>query len=239
MSDFAPLDELGRALAAALERDAPRIRRRRRVVAAAVALSVAVAIPAAGAVSGWAGLAGGETPLPTQVPDGLRVGLAGASDARGPWRLEAYRAALAGSGGRVGTCVFATRTSGGTGRCLARGAMGLLVDTGQDPVVAVAAGVVRGAVARVEVTVTRDDGERGRVIAVTPASAPADRLAARDLPADLRAYAVVLDDDERGPVGVRALAPSGQTLAVSGKPAPASPRAPARPTPFAAERPRP
>lgn len=237
MSGVDPLDALGRELSSALRRELPRLRRRRRVTVAATVLALAAAVPATGAVTDWAGLAGGETPVPTQVPPGLRLQLAGAADEGGRWRLEVYRAALGGGG--VGLCVFLSRETGGTGRCTAEGSLGSLVDAGDDPQVRVGGGIVRGPVARVELAVARQDARPGRVVAVTPARAPAAELSARNLPGDLRSYAVVLDREERGVQGVRAVDLAGRTIATSGRAAPAAPRTPSRPSPVLLEEPTP
>lgn len=238
MSELTPLDTLGRDLDAALRRELPVVRRRRRIAAVAGALALAFAVPAAGTVTDWAGLAGGETALPTQVADGLRLPLAGGTDARGPWRLDVYRATLQGAGGRVGMCVFVTRSLGGTGRCLAPDAPGELVDPGRDPQVAIAAGVVRGRVARVEVTLARYDGKHRRVVAVGPSPAPADALQGRGLPTDLRPFAVV---PPPGSVvlGVRALDATDRTLEIAARPAAPAPKVRARPSPIPAPAPRP
>lgn len=236
MSD--PLDRVGAELGAALRRELPRVRRRRAAVTAGV-LAVVVAVPAAGAVTGWAGLAGGETPLPTQVPDGLRLQLAGARDEQGPWRLEVYRAALAGTSGRIGVCVFVSRDWGGAGRCVSGADLGALTDAGPDAQSRVGGGIVRADVDRVEVTIDRFDGSSSRVVALTPTPAPAETLKRRGLPTGLGSYAVVLSRDEYTVAGVRALSGDGRTLAVSGSPAPAAPALQPRPSPALAEDPTP
>lgn len=217
MSD--PLDRVGTELSEALRRELPRVRRRRRVAAVASLLAAAVAVPATGAVTNWAGLAGGETPLPTQVPGELRLQLAGARDEAGPWRLDVYRAALGGTRGRIGVCVFVSRETGGGGRCVATADVGPLVDAGLDQQARVAGGIVRSAVDRVEVTIDRYEGGRSRVVALTPKDAPEGELARRALPAGLGSYAVVLDRDEGSVAGVRALAADGRTVATAGRPA--------------------
>jgi hypothetical protein len=151
MSEIPALEALGRDLGAALRRELPGVRRRRRMGLVAGLLTVIAAVPAAGTVTDWAGPAGGETPLPTQVRSDLRVVLADGRDARGPWRLEAYRAQVEALDGRVGVCVFLSRRDGGTGRCAPESRLGPIVDTGQDFEVGLVGGVVRSAVVRVEV----------------------------------------------------------------------------------------
>jgi len=239
MSDVPALDALGREMGAALRRELPALRRRRRAAALAGVLAVAVAVPAAGSATEWAGLAGGQTALPTQVRDGLRLQLQAGRDERGPWRLEIYRAKLAGSGGKVGLCVFVSREGGGTGRCLPSARVGRLVDAGQDAMVGVAAGVVRGPVARVEVTLERYDRIGRRVVAAIPAPSPSGALAARGLPEDLRPFAVVARGDETTVGGLRALDADGTTIATSGRPAPSAPRLEAVPSPVPTADPRP
>lgn len=234
-----PLERAGRELGAALQRELPRLRRRRRVTVLASLITVAIAVPATGAATNWAGLAGGETPLPTQVPDVLRLRLAGARDASGPWRLEVYRAALGGTSGRVGVCVFLSRETGGSGRCVATENVGPLVDAGLDPQVRVAGGIVRSEVDRVEVSIDRNGGGRSRTVALRPKGAPADELARRDLPAGLRSYAVVLAPDEAAVAGVRALDARGRTVVTTGRPAPENPAATATPSPALLEAPSP
>lgn len=239
MSDVPALDALGRDMGAALRRELPGLRRRRRIAALAGVLAVAVAVPAAGSATDWAGLAGGQTALPTQVRDELRLQLQAGRDEQGSWRLEIYRARLAGSGGKVGVCVFVSREGGGTGRCLPAARVGRLVDAGQDPMIGVAAGVVRGPGARVEVTLERYDRSARRVVAVIPAPAPSRALAARGLPKELRPFAVVARGDETTVAGLRALDADGRTIATSGRPAPAAVGRKAVPSPVPAVEPRP
>lgn len=243
MSEIRALDELGVTVGAALRRELPRVRRRRRLVTASVLASVVVAVPAAGTATNWAGLAGGETPLPTQVDPATRATLASGVDSRGGWRVEAYRAALSGRPGTVGVCVFASRRDGGAGRCAPADELGPLSSAGESSATlgGLVGGVVRDGVTRVEVTVRPyEAGGPTRVVAVTPAVADADALRARDLPADLRPFVVLVDPLSGGlPVGVRALGADGRTLAVSGRPAAARPQVVAGRSPSSVEEVRP
>ncbi|MDP2710710.1 MAG: hypothetical protein Q8O56_05790 [Solirubrobacteraceae bacterium] len=242
MSEIAALDRLGDQLGTALRRELPAIRRRRRTLLAASLLSIAIAVPAAGAATNWAGLAGGETALPTQVRPELRATVAGGRDAGGRWRVEAYRAAIGGRGSTVGVCVFASRRDGGGGRCVPDDGLGpLTVASGGDVGFAgVAGGVARGDVTRVEVTLQSYERPRARtVVAVTPGRAPRAALRARDLPEDLRPFVVLFTRFASQAVGMRALDEAGRTLAVSGRPAAAAPAARARPSPITAPEVRP
>lgn len=241
MSDIAALDRLGADLGTALRRELPGLRRRRRVTLAASMAAALVAIPAAGAVTNWAGLAGGETALPTQVRAGLRVTLTAGRDERGPWRLDAYRAAIGGSPGAVGTCVFVSREVGGSGRCLATARLGALTiaDSGFGGFTGIVGGVVRDPVARIELTLRPSGGRRVDVRAITPGTAPASTLRARGLPTDLRPFAAVLTQPQREAVGIRALDAAGRTVTVVGRSAPARPGTPAHPSPFAVSEVRP
>lgn len=245
MSEIRALDELGVSVGSALRRELPRVRRRRRLVTASVLASVVVAVPAAGTATNWAGLAGGETPLPTQVDAATRATLVSGTDARGGWRVEAYRAELSGRPGTVGVCVFASRRDGGAGRCVPAEKLGPLSAAGDASVTlgGLVGGVVRDGVTRVEVTIRPYEagaGRQARVVAVTPAAADAAVLRARDLPGDLRPFAVLVDTAYGGlPVGVRALDADGRTLAVSGRPAPARPQVVAGRSPLSVKEVRP
>ena len=242
MSEIAALDRLGEQLGAALRRELPGVRRRRRALLAAAVLSVLVAVPAAGTVTEWAGLAGGETALPTQVREQLRVTLHDGRDERGAWRVEAYRAKLSSQDAGVGVCVFASRRDGGSGRCVPEDRLGALtVASGGDVGFAgIAGGVVRDPVFRVEVTLRSYTQPRVRhVVAITPAAAPGDVLRARGLPDDLRPFAVLFTRFGADTTGIRALDQAGRTLAVFGRPARPAPSAAARPSPITAPEVRP
>ncbi|PTL59033.1 hypothetical protein [Paraconexibacter algicola] len=232
MSGIGALDRLGEQLGDAVRAERRAGRRRRRLVGSVAAAALAVAVPAAGTATEWAGLAGGETPLPVQVADGGRATLAAGVDGRGAWSVEAYRAALSGRSA-VGVCVFTVRRDTGAGRCAPVERLGPLT-TSLDAAAAqgLVGGTVRGPVSRVEVTVTRSVTPTVRVIATTPPAPEADLLRARDLPDDLRAFVVLLGDrDLVGVRGVRALDRRGATVALAGRPAPPAPSAPARRTP--------
>lgn len=243
MSQIPALDDLGTAMGAALRRELPGVRRRRRWLAASAIASVLVAVPAAGTATQWAGLAGGETPLPTQVNAATRATLAAGTDTRGSWRIEAYRAAIGGQPGTIGVCVFASRRDGGAGRCVPTDKLGPLSSAGESSVTlgGLVGGVVREAVTRVEVTVRPyEPGRPSGVVAVTPAPADPAMLEARDLPQDLRPFVVLVDAQFAGlPVGVRALDAGGRTVAISGRPAAARPQVPARSSPLTVKEVRP
>ena len=237
MSQIPALDHVGEQLAAGLRRELPRVRRRRRSALVGGLLSVAIVVPAAGTATKWAGLAGGETALPTQVAPQLRAMLAEGRDARGRWRLEAYRAAISDLQGTVGVCVFVSRRDTGGGRCVRESRLGPLTMAadGDDALSAIAAGVVRAEVTRVEVTLRSQERPRTRgVVAVTPARAPRAALRERGLPQDLRPFAVLLSRLPSEVTGIRALDGHGQTLAVAGQPATAAPAIAARPSPMSA-----
>lgn len=242
MSEIAALDRLGEQLGAALRRELPGVRRRRRALLAAAVLSVLVAVPAAGTVTEWAGLAGGETALPTQVREQLRVTLHDGRDERGRWRVEAYRAKLSSQDAGVGICVFASRRDGGSGRCVPEDRIGaLMVASGGDVGFAgIAGGVVREPVARLEVTLRSYTQPAVRdVVAITPAAAPGDGLRARGLPDDLRPFAVLFSRVGAETTGIRALDQAGRTIAVFGRPARPAPSVTARPSPITAPEVRP
>ncbi|MCA1569052.1 MAG: hypothetical protein LC798_01775 [Chloroflexi bacterium] len=237
MSQIPALDRVGEQLADGLRRELPVVRRRRRTALVGGLLSVAIVVPAAGTATKWAGLAGGETALPTQVVPQLRATLAEGRDARGRWRVEAYRAAISDLGGTIGVCVFVSRRDAGGGRCVRESRLGPLTVAadGDDALSAIAAGVVRGEVTRVEVTLRSQERPRTRsVIAVIPAPAPRGALRERGLPQDLRSFAVLLSRLPSEVSGIRALDADGQTLAVAGQPAAAAPAIAARPSPISA-----
>ncbi len=242
MSEIAALDRLGEQLATALRRELPAVRRRRRALLGAAVLSVLVAVPAAGTVTDWAGLAGGETALPTQVREQLRATLHEGRDERGRWRVEAYRAKISSEDGDVGVCVFASRRDGGSGRCVPEDRIGALtIASGGDVGFAgIAGGVVREPVARLEVALRSYRRPVVReVVAIIPAVAPADVLRARGLPDDLRPFAVLFTRFGAETTGVRALDRAGRTVAVFGRPARPAPSVAARPSPITAPEVRP
>jgi hypothetical protein len=228
VSGIPALDRYGERLGEALVDRAPRLRRRRGATALAVVVAATIAVPAAGTVARWAGLAGGETALPAQLPPEARTALLRSTDGRGAWTLEAYRAALGGGDGRIGVCVFLSWASGGSGRCVPADAVpeAIVASTGTER--GVVAGVVRDAGARVEVTLRR--GDRSRVVALRPAVAPAAALQDRELPPDLLGFAL-----EVGPqsevLGVRVTRADGTTLARVGTPAAPDPAVPAQRSP--------
>lgn len=233
MTEILALDVTGARLGLALEQRLPEVRRtrRRRSWLAGVAGALIIAAPAAGTATDWAGLAGGETALPTQAAPGLRVTLLDFGEARIGGRLEAYRARLADDG-RTGLCVFLSGPRGGAGRCVPENEVGDAVLTGGDLLAGGTGGVLRGRAVRAEVTVRDRPGRPARVVAVAPAAAPVRALRARALPEDLRPFAVV------GPlltVGVRVLDADGRTLAQDGRPAPPRPDLPAQRSPLAVE----
>ena len=219
MSDIPTLDAYGERLATALRRSAPGIRRRRRV-----ATVTALLVPAAGTATDWAGLAGGETALPTQIGGELRVTLSEGRDARGRWRLEAYRAALGQQRGAVGVCVFVSRDSGGSGRCAPGSRLPALNVASASGEPGVVAGTVGAAVARVEITIrSLDRTGRRRVLAVSPAPAPTELLRERALPVTLRSFALALPDRQSDATGIRAVDEAGRTVGRVGRPAPPAP----------------
>lgn len=242
MSQVPALDRLGEQLGTAVRRELPRVRRRRRALLTAVVLSGLVAVPAAGTVREWAGLAGGETALPTQVREQLRATLHEGRDEGGRWRVEAYRAKLSSDGGVVGVCVFASRRDGGGGRCMPEDQIGALtVATGGDVgFAAIAGGVVRDPVTRVEITLRSYTRPPMReVVAVTPAVAPGGPLRARGLPEDLQPFAILFARSGAEIVGLRALDDSGRTVAIFGRPARPAPSVASRPSPITAPEVRP
>jgi hypothetical protein len=242
VSQITALDRLGEQIGTVLRRELPAVRRRRRALLIAGVLSVLVAVPAAGTVTDWAGLAGGETALPTQVREQLRATLHEGRDERGRWRVEAYRAKLSSQGGSVGVCVFASRRDGGSGRCVPEERIGALtVASGGDVGLAwIAGGVVRDPVSRVEVTLrSYTQPTVSEVVAITPAAAPADALRARGLPDDLRPFAVLFTRVAGETTGIRALDQAGHTVAVFGRPARPAPSVAARPSPIPAPEVRP
>ncbi len=112
------LNELGARLAEARAGGEAEPRRRRPLLprsVLALALVLALAVPALAGRPLWAPLADGETPLPAQAPPSVRTELARAAGPSERWRLVAYRARLRGGG--VGTCLFLTVSGGGTGAC--------------------------------------------------------------------------------------------------------------------------
>ena len=241
MNQIAALDRLGEQIGTALRRELPMVRRRRRALLIAGVVSVLVAVPAAGTVTDWAGLAGGETALPTQVREQLRATVHEGRDERGRWRVEAYRAKLSSQGG-VGVCVFASRRDGGSGRCVPEDRIGALtVASGGDVgFEGIAGGVVRDPVSRVEVTLrSYTQPAVIEVVAITPAAAPADVLRARGLPDDLRPFAVLFTRLASETTGIRALDQAGRTVAVFGRPARGAPSVAARPSPVPAPEVRP
>jgi len=236
MSQIPALDRVGEQLADGLRRELPVVRRRRRVLLAASVLSAAIVVPAAGTATNWAGLAGGQTALPTQVAPQLRATLAEGRDARGRWRVEAYRAAISDLGGTIGVCVFASRRDGGGGRCVPEARIGPLTVAadGNEPFGAITGGVVRGDVRRVEVSLRSYQHRHLRkVVAVAPAAAPRAALRARGLPDDLRPFAV-LRAELSVVTGLRGVDAAGRTVAVFGRPAPPAPAIAARPSPVTA-----
>lgn len=242
MSEIRALDRLGEQLGTALRRELPGVRRRRRALLTAGVLSVLLAVPAAGTVTEWAGLAGGETALPTQVREQLRATLHEGRDDRGRWRVEAYRAKLSSQGATVGVCVFASRRDGGSGRCVPEDRLGALTvaSGGEVGFVGIAGGVVREPVARLEVTLrSYTQPVLREVVALTPAAAPADALRARGLPDDLRPFAVLFTRVGAETTGIRALDQAGRTVAVFGRPARPAPSVAARPSPITAPEVRP
>lgn len=139
-------------------------------------------------------------------------------------------------------CVFASRRDGGAGRCVPEDRIGALtVASGGDVGFAgIAGGVVRDPVSRVEVTLRSYARPRVReVVAITPAAAPADALRARDLPDDLRPFAVLFTRFGAETTGIRALDEAGRTVAVFGRPARTASSVAARPSPITAPEVRP
>jgi hypothetical protein len=147
-TEIPAVDRLGEQLERALRerRRARRWLKGRRLVPA-VAVAIALSVPALATQVDWADLAGGRTPLPTQAPADQRLTLARGEVHAGAWSVVGYRARLAEAGGRVGTCLFLTTAQGGSGRCVVpeRMAALTLIADGQYPAVVAAGLVVRRA----------------------------------------------------------------------------------------------
>lgn len=237
MTAIPALDRLGDQLGAALRRELPSVRRRRRTLLVTGVVSVLAAVPAAGTATDWAGLAGGETALPTQVREQLRATLDEGRDERGRWRVDAYRAAIGSDGAAVGVCVFVSRRDGGGGRCLPEDRIGALTvaSDGDSGFAAITGGVVRDPVTRVELTLrSHTNARRREVIAIAPGRARRAVLRERGLPDDLRPFVVLFTRYGSRTAGIRALDDAGRTIAVFGRPARPAPAVKARPSPITA-----
>lgn len=215
------LDRMGADLERALVRR-PRRHLRLRPALAAVGVCAALAVPAAATQIDWARMVDGETALPTQAPAGVKAVLARGDDRTfREWRVVAYRARLAGSGGAIGLCAYVVGLDGGTGRCVPRtAAPALLVASGDAGTTGVIAGLASAGTERVELTM-RD----GRSLAVAPQAPDPEMLREGGLPADLRFF-VVRAAPGAALAGAVARDSSGRELGRSGRPSRLPPSAP-------------